>query len=136
MDIIILKSIATEDEINNVIQKVEKIGLKTSLSEGNEKIIIGVIGDTSQIDDEEISAVKSIAGVEDILRILKPYKLASRDFKSDDTIIDVRGLKIGDRKIHVIAGLCTVENKSMLLDIAKQIKEASVKIRACLLLQN
>jgi 3-deoxy-7-phosphoheptulonate synthase len=124
MDIIILKSLVTEEEIKHIHSRITALGFKTNISEGVEKIIIGVIGDTSRLSDEEINSIKAMPGIEDAIRILKPYKLVSREFKKADTIIDVRGILIGDRKIPVIAGPCAVENRSMLLNVAKQVKEA------------
>jgi 3-deoxy-7-phosphoheptulonate synthase len=124
MDIIILKSSVTEEEIKHIHSRITALGFKTNISEGVEKIIIGVIGDTSRLSDEEINSIKAMPGIEDAIRILKPYKLVSREFKKADTIIDVRGILIGDRKIPVIAGPCAVENRSMLLNVAKQVKEA------------
>ena len=124
MDIIILKSTVTEEEIKHIHSRITALGFKTNISEGVEKIIIGVIGDTSRLSDEEINSIKAMPGIEDAIRILKPYKLVSREFKKADTIIDVRGILIGDRKIPVIAGPCAVENRSMLLNVAKQVKEA------------
>ena len=124
MDIIILKSTVTEEEIKHIHSRITALGFKTNISEGVEKIIIGVIGDTSRLSDEEINSIKAMPGIEDAIRILKPYKLVSREFKGVDTIIDVRGILIGDKRIPVIAGPCAVENRSMLLNVAKQVKEA------------
>ena len=124
MYIIILKSTVTEEEIKHIHSRITALGFKTNISEGVEKIIIGVIGDTSRLSDEEINSIKAMAGIEDAIRILKPYKLVSREFKGVDTIIDVRGILIGDKRIPVIAGPCAVENRSMLLNVAKQVKEA------------
>jgi len=63
-------------------------------------------------------------GIEDVMRILKPYKLASRDFKAEDTTIDIKGNVIGGKKIQVIAGPCAVESKAMIINIAEKVKEA------------
>jgi len=124
MDIIVLKPGVTDKELKHIIKKLEQKGLKTNISKGTERTIIGVIGDTSKITEEEENAIRVLPGVEDVMRILKPYKLASRDFKSEDTLINVKGNIIGGKKIHVIAGPCAVENKTMLVNIAEKVKEA------------
>lgn len=124
MDIIVLNPKATEEDLKRIVRKLERRGLKANVSKGTERTIIGVIGDTSKITEEEENTIRVMPGVEDVMRILKPYKLASRDFKSEDTIINVKGEMIGGRKIHVIAGPCAVENKTMMTNIAEKVKEA------------
>lgn len=124
MDIVVLKPTATEEDIRRIVKKIEARGLKANISKGTERTIIGVIGDTSKIAEEEEKAIKVMPGVEDVMRILKPYKLASRDFKSEDTTINVKGNVIGGKKIQVIAGPCAVENRDMLMSIAYEVKSA------------
>lgn len=124
MDIIVMQPSATEEHLRHIIKKLESKGLKANISKGTERTIIGVIGDTSNITEDEIAGVKAMTAVEDVMRIIKPYKLASREFKKEDSVIDVNGIKIGGKKIPVIAGPCAVENKSILLDIAKKVKDA------------
>jgi 3-deoxy-7-phosphoheptulonate synthase len=122
MDIIVLKPGTTKEELNRIVKKLEHRGLKTNISKGTERTIVGVIGDTSKITEEEENAIRLMPGIEDVMRILKPYKLASRDFKAKDTTINVRGNIIGGKKIIVIAGPCAVENKTMLMAIAEKVK--------------
>ncbi len=124
MDIIVLKDSATDDDLKHIVEKLSGKGLKTNISKGTERTIIGIIGDTSKISEEEVDAVRAMEFVEDVMRIIKPYKLASRDYKKEDTVIDVRGVKIGGKKIQVIAGPCAVENMPILLDIAKAAHKA------------
>jgi 3-deoxy-7-phosphoheptulonate synthase len=124
MDIIVLKPKTKKEEIKRIAKKLERWGLTANLSKGTERTIIGVIGDTSKITEDEENAIRSMAGVEDVMRILKPYKLASRDFRSKDTTITVMGNTIGSKKIHVIAGPCAVENKTILVTIGKKVREA------------
>jgi 3-deoxy-7-phosphoheptulonate synthase len=124
MDIIVLKPRITEEELKRIVKKLERHGLKTNISKGTERTIIGVIGDTSKITEEEENAIRLMPGIEDVMRILKPYKLASRDFKAENTTINVRGHIIGGKKIQVIAGPCAVENKTMLMNIAEKVKNA------------
>jgi 3-deoxy-7-phosphoheptulonate synthase len=124
MDIIVLKTDASEEEIKHVIKKLESRGLRVNLSQGTERTIIGVIGDTSKITEEEEDAIRAASGVENVVRILKPYKLASREFKRENTEIDVRGTVIGGKRIPVVAGPCAVENKTGLVTIAERVKAA------------
>ncbi len=124
MDIIVLNHDATEKDIENIVQKLEKWGLNAHISQGTERTIIGVIGDTSKVSEDEENAIRVTQGVENVLRILKPYKLASREFRKENTVITVRDQKVGGRKIPVMAGPCAVENASVLLDIAKKVKDS------------
>jgi 3-deoxy-7-phosphoheptulonate synthase len=124
MDIIVLQRNATEQDIRSIARKLEHRGLKANISKGTERTIIGVIGDTSKITEEEENSFRVMRGVEEVMRILKPFKLASRDFRKKDTIIDIGGKTIGGKKIPVIAGPCAVENKTMLMNIAEKIRDA------------
>jgi 3-deoxy-7-phosphoheptulonate synthase len=124
MDIIVLEPNATEEDLKRIVKKLESRGLKGNISKGTERTIVGVIGDTSKITEEEEDTIRVMPGVEDVMRILKPYKLASRDFKSENTTINVRGHIIGGKKIQVIAGPCAVENKTILMGIAEKVKDA------------
>jgi 3-deoxy-7-phosphoheptulonate synthase len=124
MDIIVLKPTATEEDIRRIVKKLESRGLGVNISKGTERTVIGVIGDTSKIGEDEEDAIRVMPGIEDVMRILKPYKLASRDFRSEDTTIDIRGNIIGGKKIQVMAGPCAVENKTMIISIAEKVREA------------
>ena len=124
MDIIVLKPTATEDDLRRIVKKLEGRDLRVNISKGTERTVIGVIGDTSKIAEEEEDAIRVMPGVEDVMRILKPYKLASRDFKAEDTTIDIRGNVIGGERIQVIAGPCAVESKTMIVSIAEKVKNA------------
>src|SRR4030042_4664032 len=100
MDIIVLKQGATEEELRHLLKKLESRGLQANVSKGTERTVVGVIGDTSKITEEEEDAIRVMPGVDDVVRILKPYKLASRDFKAEDTTIDVKENIIGGKKIQ------------------------------------
>jgi len=124
LDIIVLKPNATEEDIKRIVKKLESRGLGVNISKGTERTVIGVIGDTSKVSEEEEDAIRVMPGIEDVMRILKPYRLASRDFKLEDTTIDIKGNIIGGKKIQVIAGPCAVENKTMIISIAEKVREA------------
>jgi 3-deoxy-7-phosphoheptulonate synthase len=124
-DLIIMKKDATKKEIKKVIEKIEKFGFKVHISKGEERTIIGIIGDTREVPDETFRA---LPGVSEVISILKEYKLASREFHKEDTIIDVNGVKIGEGYFVVMAGPCAVESKTQLLTIGKFIKKLGAKI--------
>ncbi len=124
MDIIVLRPGSTDKEIRHVVKKLESKGFKAQISKGTERTVIGVIGDTSKVTEEEISAFEVMSGVENIHRIIKPFKLTSRDFQAKNTLVKVRENTIGGKKIHVIAGPCAVENITTLLKIAKDVKKS------------
>jgi 3-deoxy-7-phosphoheptulonate synthase len=124
MDIIVLRPRASAKELRNIIKKLETRGFKASVSKGTERTVIGVIGDTSKITEDEGNAFSSMAGVEKIHRIIKPYKLASRDFRPKSTTIKVGRHTIGGKKIHVMAGPCAVESRSVLVNIAKEVHKS------------
>lgn len=124
MDIIVLGHEATKEEIKHITKKLESWGLRANISKGTERTIIGVIGDTSKITEDEEAAIRAIPGVENVVRILKPYKLASREFKRENTEINIQGIVVGGKKIPVMAGPCAVENKTILTNIAEKVKKA------------
>jgi 3-deoxy-7-phosphoheptulonate synthase len=123
MDIIALKAGATAKELRHIVKKLEGKGFKTHVSKGTERTIIGVIGDTSKVNEDEANAFAAMPGVEHIHRIVKPFKLASRDFKPQNTVIKIGKQSIGGKKIHVMAGPCAVENRETLLRIAREVKK-------------
>lgn len=124
MDIIVLSPGTKRDDINRVVKKLKKWGFQAQISKGAERTIIGVIGDTSKIAEDEENAVRAMEGVEDVMRILKPFKLASREFRKSATIVNVKGRRIGGKKIAVVAGPCSVEGRDMLLEIANKVSRA------------
>ncbi|MCM8772834.1 MAG: 3-deoxy-7-phosphoheptulonate synthase [Candidatus Omnitrophica bacterium] len=124
-DLIIMRRDATEEEIKKVVEKIEKLGFKAHISKGTERTIIGIIGDTRGISDETF---RILPGVSEVISILKEYKLTSRDFHPEDTIIDINGTKIGEGYFVVMAGPCSVENKTQLYETAKFIKDKGAKI--------
>ncbi len=124
MDIIVLRPDITEEQMKHIIEKLHAKGFSTTISKGTERSIIGVIGDTSKITEDEENSIKMLPGVENVMRILKPFKLASKDFRKTPTIINVKGREIGGKTIHVMAGPCSVENKEMIINIAEKVKSA------------
>ena len=125
--IIVLRPDATQKEIKHIIEKVEKLGLKPMVSRGKERTIIGVIGEEDII---RIQPLEVFPGVEKVMTILKPYKLVSRDFKKDDSILTLgKNVKIGStERIVVMAGPCSVENKKTLLKAAKCVRKSGAVV--------
>ncbi|MBI5755914.1 MAG: 3-deoxy-7-phosphoheptulonate synthase [Nitrospirae bacterium] len=121
--IIVLRPDATDEQIAHIKEKLEGLGLTIHVSKGKERTVLGAIGDERILQEQPLEAYP---GVEKVVPVLKPYKLASREFHSEDTIININGASFGDKKIQVIAGPCAVENREMLLAIAKDIKEEGV----------
>ncbi len=122
--IIVMSPNATEENLQRVIQKIESAGLKTHISEGAEVTIVGVIGDKSKIANLEMNMMD---GVEKTVRITEKYKLVSRNFHPESTIVDVDGVKVGGREIVVMAGPCSVESIDQLREAAKAVKAGGAK---------
>ena len=123
--IIVMKNRATEEEINKVKGRLTELGFKIHESRGAEKFIIGAIGDENIL---RANPVTSYDGVEEVLEVTQPFKLASRDFKKEDTIIDVKGVKIGGENFCIMAGPCAVESREQIIETAKFVKSAGAHI--------
>ena len=116
--IIVLKGGSTEREVGLVEEKIRSYGLTCHTSKGVERTIIGAIGDERKMQPE---AFEGMECVEKVLRILKPYKLVSRDFQKEDTVITVRGQKIGGGTVALVAGPCSVEGKEMMKGVGNRV---------------
>ncbi len=123
--IIVLKKDATPEQIEHVVEKIKEHGLSVHISKGKERTIIGAIGDEALIASLPLEV---LPGVETAMPILKPYKLVSREFRSEGTVIDVDGVRIGAEEFQVIAGPCSVEKREYLMDAATAVKEAGAKL--------
>jgi 3-deoxy-7-phosphoheptulonate synthase len=119
--IIIMKMQAAENDIEAVITRVEKTGFKTHVSKGEERTIIGIIGDERQLDQ---GAISRMDGVDRVVPVLRPFKLASRDFQPEDSKIAINGHVFGDNKVIIMAGPCSVESREQMLTTAAAVKEA------------
>ena len=119
--IIAFKPHASEREIQAVLARIQDAGLKTHVSRGDYRTIVGCIGDETRMQPERFTA---LPGVDSVTRIMKPYKLASRDFHEADTVIDVCGRPIGGNSLCVIAGPCAVESREQLLEAAAVVKRS------------
>ncbi|MFC1768137.1 3-deoxy-7-phosphoheptulonate synthase [Nanoarchaeota archaeon] len=123
--IIVLKAKTTDKDINAVSNKIKKFGLVPHVSKGEMRTIIGAVGDERLLHQDQLLAM---ACVEKVMPILKPYKLVSREFKKENSIINVDGVKIGGKKVVVMAGPCAVESREQILATAKVVKAAGATI--------
>ena len=123
--IIVMKSSATKKQVHHVVEKIKALGLKPMVSEGTERTIIGVIGPEDAL---RVQPLEVFAGVEQVMPVLKPYKLVSREFKPAPTVITMDGLTIGGKRLVMMAGPCSVENRPMLLTTAKAVKKAGAQV--------
>jgi 3-deoxy-7-phosphoheptulonate synthase len=123
--IIIMKKGATASQISNVSARVEQMGCQTHLSEGEERTIIGVIGNGRPIDRDSIEL---LSGVERTVSVLRPFKLASREFHPQDTVFPINGLTIGGEQIIMMAGPCSVESEEQLMTTARAVKASGAHV--------
>jgi 3-deoxy-7-phosphoheptulonate synthase len=123
--VIVMKPRASEEAIMEMKNRLQNSGCKVHLSKGETHCVLGLVGDTSHID---ISRIEANEHVDKVLRVQSPFKLASRAFHPDDTVIQVNGVKIGGEKKVVIAGPCAVESEEQLLQIAHSVKESGASL--------
>ena len=119
--IIVFKPHAEEKDVKRVLDKVEKLGLQTHISQGENTLVVGLVGDTTRVDPKRIEVEES---VDRIMKVSEPYKLANRMFHPEDTVIDVSGVKVGGEHLTLIAGPCSVESEDQVLQIARDIKKS------------
>jgi len=117
--IIVLKPHTSDRDLDEVLKRIEKAGLRPHVSRGEFQTIVGAIGDETKMDPERF---RGLAAVASVTRIMQPYKLASRDFHQADTVVDVCGRKIGGRSLAVIAGPCSVESRDQLMETASMVR--------------
>jgi 3-deoxy-7-phosphoheptulonate synthase len=123
--IIVLKPTATANHVAGVLQRIDELGLRPHLSQGEQRTIIGVIGDEAKLQAEPLQALE---GVESVVPILKPFKLASKELTPEPTVVKVGPVRIGGGALAMIAGPCAVEGFEILDEIAGQVKAAGANI--------
>lgn len=123
--IVIMKPDATKENVKVVIDRVKKEGLDVHLSEGKEQTIIGLVGDTRKMQDV---AFNSYDGVDHTVKISCTYKLTSREFHPQDTVVDVDGLKIGDGNLVTMAGPCSIEGYDQMMECARIAKAGGAAV--------
>lgn len=125
--IVVMRMGAAQEEIDRVLERIGELGYEPHLSSGEERVIIGVVGDDRPVDKESFLSLK---GVDSVVPILAPYKLASRAFKAEDTVVSVgpAGVKVGGNEIVVMAGPCSVESRDQTLRIAEGLAKQGVTV--------
>ena len=124
--IIVLRPDASAEQVEHIIKKVKALGLSTHLSKGAERTIIGVIGPEDVL---RVTPLEAFPGVENIIPVLAPFRLVSREFKQEDSVIDLgKGVKIGGQEAVIMAGPCTIENIDSLYEIAREVKQAGARV--------
>ena len=123
--IVIMKPDATAAQMANVVARIEQLGCQVHISEGQERTIIGIIGNGRPLDSKQIERMD---GVERTVPILRPFKLASRDFHPQDTVVTVKGVSIGGQQLTIMAGPCAVESRDQLMKTARAVKKAGAKV--------
>ncbi len=123
--IIVLEKNVNDIQLKNIIKHLEDYGFAIHKSAGEERMIIGAIGVQPNFDTRKL---KILEGVEEVYRITEPFKLASRSFKKDDTLIKIKDVVIGGNEVTVIAGPCSVESEEQIMIIAELVKKSGAKI--------
>jgi 3-deoxy-7-phosphoheptulonate synthase len=123
--IVVMKTGCSQDEISHVAKRIEDIGLKAHISKGIEHTVIGVLG---KVFPELRDTLELLPGVDQVIPVSKPYKLASREFHPQDTIVKLNGVAIGGNEIIVMAGPCAVESEEQLLATARATKAAGATV--------
>lgn len=124
--ILVLRPGHTEEQFNHLLQRLQELGFAPHVSRGQHRTIVGAIGDENLPQAEEV--FNCLPGVEQVLRIQKPYKLASREFHRADTVVNVGPTKIGGGNLAMIAGPCAVEGFEILDEIAGRVKAAGANL--------
>jgi len=125
--IIVMHPTASEEQITHVVDKLKKLGFGIHMSKGVERTVIGAIGDKSVLGAD---TVEMLQGVSEVIHVRKPYKLVNREFNLEGTIVDIGGgVRFGEKeKLVIIAGPCSVESRTQLLNTAKSIKASGAKV--------
>ncbi len=123
--VIVMDINSSTEQVEAVNKRLEELGFNTQLIRGVKRIVIGAVGESRILD---VKGLEQMPGIEKIVPIMKPYKMVSREAREENTVIDVRGVKIGANTVTVIAGPCAVENREQLLTAARQVKQAGAHI--------
>ncbi|MBI2140076.1 3-deoxy-7-phosphoheptulonate synthase [Candidatus Woesearchaeota archaeon] len=123
--VVIMKAKSSEEDIEHVAEKIRKMGLKPHISRGIERTVIGAIGDESLLNIEQLEAIRA---VDKVIPVMKPYKLVSREFRPENTIIQIGNVSVGGDKVAVIAGPCSVESREQLMATAREVKKAGATL--------
>ncbi len=123
--IIIMSKGCSDEQIAAVENKVASVGMQVNVSRGIERTVLGLIGDESKVDKE---LIEIMPGVENVIRVMKPYKIVSRESQPENTIIDIKGVKLGGNQVQVIGGPCSVETPEQMAAAAQGVVDAGCKL--------
>ena len=123
--IVVMRAGSAADDAQRVIDRIAELGFTPHLSKGEFRTIVGAIGDHNP---EARQQLEQLPGVDEVMAISQPYKLASREFHEADTVFDVKGVRVGGMHVNIIAGPCAIESREVLFDVGKAVKEAGASI--------
>jgi len=123
--IVVMNGSASQGDVEKIINELKSMGLDINISRGEKRTVLGIIGDTSILGSFPFYAY---SGVEKVLRVLKPYKLASREFKDKRSTIRLKGINIGGKELAIMAGPCAIESEEQIFEIAGELSRLGIKI--------
>lgn len=124
--IVEMRAGSTQAELSDVVERAKSLGLKVQLNVGTDRTVVAILGSNTGQLATDVFAV--LPGVESVTRIMKPYKLASREFKPSDSLVSINGIEVGGQRVVVMAGPCAVESEKQLMESARLVKEAGAVI--------
>lgn len=123
--VIVMEKHAEESKIERIIAELSGRGFDVHRSTGTDQTVLGVVGDVASLDQREFELMD---GVQEVVRVSEPYKLSSRSFRRENTVVDVNGCRIGGKEVVVMAGPCTIENQTQLFETARVVARAGAKV--------
>ena len=123
--VIVMQKHAEDGKVEAVVAELVRRGFDVHRSTGSDQTVLGVVGDVASLDQREFELLD---GVQEVVRVSEPFKLSSRTFKRENTVIDVNGCRIGGRDVVMMAGPCTIENETQLFDTARAVARAGAKV--------
>lgn len=123
--IVVMKAGVTDDEVQRVVERVAELGLIPHPSKGEFRTIVGAIGKRTLEAQQQL---EQLPGVDEVMAISQPYKLASREFHEADTILDIKGIRVGGPHVNIIAGPCAIESREILFGVGQAVKDAGASI--------
>ncbi|MEO8035687.1 MAG: 3-deoxy-7-phosphoheptulonate synthase [Acidobacteriota bacterium] len=123
--VIVMEKLVPEEKIERVVAELSGRGFDVHRSTGSDQTVLGVVGDVANIDTREFELFD---GVQEVVRVSEPYKLTSRTFRKENTIVTARGVKIGGEEVVIMAGPCTIESEHQLFETARRVARAGARV--------
>jgi 3-deoxy-7-phosphoheptulonate synthase len=124
--IVEMRAGSTQAELSDVVERAKSLGLKVQLNVGTDRTVVAILGSNTGQFSTDVFAV--LPGVESVTRIMKPYKLASREFKPSDSLVSINGIEVGGQRVVIMAGPCAVESEKQIMESARLVREAGAAI--------